>query len=512
MGSYTDNFNYKYINDAFYGGIGLSEFEVDLIDTPVFQRLRHLNQLGMSSYVFPCGEHSRFVHSLGVLFIMGRMCNHLLDSHSIDLKDIIKLRCAALLHDIGQFPLSHLGESVYGYMEMVSTVAEIKFGEGSIPKDKSISLMSKLTKYSEKHADHEKLGKYIIMNNDQISGLLKSAELDPIEIGNIVTGEIGPSKPIYSQLLHSSLDADRLDYLLRDSAQTGVKYGMVDLDYIIRLMKVADFKYRDEALNEIKINIIAFNKKGQHALEHFLMSRYFHYSQVIGHKTTTAFESITKLLYYILISKHKFVFNSIQDIRDNINKPGFLNFTDETLFKAFDDFYEETDDMQFKDFYWSVKCRIRPRTVIDEKDLINKNMKPLVFSNERYRYLNKIMKSASVPCEEICRLLEIDTEYLAYKEFSVNVECLTTGNSPDYLSSEEFAQSDFINAVKLVDKDGSVSFLALDKASIINKLTDYSSIAFYVFYVERHDKDKDELDQIFESAKNYISSLGTVMQ
>lgn len=105
----------KYINDPVYGGIPLTQIELDLIALPIFQRLRGLRQLARVNYVFPGAEHSRFVHSLGVLYIMGLMTDHLLKQDAITEDDAVKMRVAALLHDIGHYPLSHLGESVYGY-------------------------------------------------------------------------------------------------------------------------------------------------------------------------------------------------------------------------------------------------------------------------------------------------------------------------------------------------------------------------------------------------------------
>ena len=107
----------KYINDPVYGGIPVTQLELDLISLPIFQRLRGLRQLARVNYVFPGAEHSRFVHSLGVLYIMGLMTEHLLKQHPdlITEEDVVKMRVAALLHDIGHYPLSHLGECVYGY-------------------------------------------------------------------------------------------------------------------------------------------------------------------------------------------------------------------------------------------------------------------------------------------------------------------------------------------------------------------------------------------------------------
>ncbi|WP_031515834.1 hypothetical protein [Desulfofalx alkaliphila] len=77
LGQYSSEFNYKIINDPIYGCVGLSETEVRILDTRAMQRLRRIRQMGFASYVFPSGEHSRFAHSLGVLCIMGKMCDHL---------------------------------------------------------------------------------------------------------------------------------------------------------------------------------------------------------------------------------------------------------------------------------------------------------------------------------------------------------------------------------------------------------------------------------------------------
>lgn len=100
----TERFT-RVINDDVYGAIPLTEAEWDVINTRAFQRLRGIRQLGLSSYVFPTAEHTRFSHSLGVLFIMGRITVHLREKGILEEEDIRILRMAALLHDIGHYPL-----------------------------------------------------------------------------------------------------------------------------------------------------------------------------------------------------------------------------------------------------------------------------------------------------------------------------------------------------------------------------------------------------------------------
>lgn len=492
--SYCSDFSYKYINDSLYGGIGLSNLEVDIIDTPVFQRLRHLRQLGLINFVFPCGEHSRFVHSLGVLYIMGRITEHLYRRKDISMEDMIKLRIAALLHDIGHYPLSHLGEAVYSYREDILKAPKLTKGPAQ-----DFSMLSKISSKFKKRAHHEHLGKYIIIHNDKISTILKNVGIDPEEIGLIITGEIGITNMVYSQLMHSSLDADRLDYLLRDSSQTGVRYGLVDLDYLVRLMRVSKNYKVSEDGDSKEIDIIACNIKGQHVIEHYLMSRYFHYSQVINHKTSTAFESITKVVFYKLLENMKFVFNTYDEILQNVNNDKFLTFTDESLYKSMEDYYRQTDDSEYKVFYESIVKRRRPRTLIELKDIVSKNS--TAPSDMRYYNLKRLLDREP---QKIYDLLNIPKEYVGFKEFEVSVEAI-----PSFLtieSSRDKIEEGLREAIKLVDKDNNVTLLALDSKSLINKLTDLKSTSIHVFYIEP-DMDKENLNILYNKAKEELERL-----
>ena len=310
----------KYINDPVYGGIAITQMKLEIIDTPIFQRLRGLRQLARVNFVFPGAEHSRYVHSLGVLYIMGLMTDHLLKKGMLEEEDAVKMRAAALLHDIGHYPLSQLGESVYSYRKD-NKIADsiIELGEQSEKKH-----LYEMSSSHSNSAHHERLGKYIVVNNRLISRILKKNGLDPDEIGSIFTGELGSRNMVYTQLLHSSLDADRLDYLLRDSYQTGVKYGLVDLQYLVRLLVVVE----DPGLPKRNNKVLACIKKGQHVVEHFLMSRYFHYSQVIFHKTNAAFEGMVKCMYIKLVQSGGFLYDSLEKIQDSVNEEDFLKFND----------------------------------------------------------------------------------------------------------------------------------------------------------------------------------------
>lgn len=492
------DFGVKYINDPVYGGIPITTLELQLISTPVFQRLRGLKQLAHVNYVFPGAEHSRFVHSLGVLYIMGLMTEHLNKNKGISDEDVIKMRVAALLHDIGHYPLSHLGEGAYSYCKDDQSAINYVEGLGDT-KETPLHLLS--SSYS-KSAHHERLGKYIIENNKEITEILNYYGINPNEIGSIITGEIGSSNMVYSQLLHSSLDADRLDYLLRDSYQTGVRYGLVDFEYLIRLLMVSDDSELFRDLPNKKV--LVCNKKGQHVVEHFLMSRYFHYSQVVGHKTSLAFEGIIKAMYIKMIQENKLIFNSYEQILDNINNENFLMFNDSMLYQAFNDYYTSSNDGKFNKLYNCFTKRIRPKIVYEIKDL---NIKT---TDNKLSILERELKEYP---EKITTILDVDENSWGYQTMVSDFECIPSHYSFDK-GIDEYPE-ELREAIKVIDSNGEISFLAMDNLSIINKLTDYKNKVLRIFMIEEegkiydYDSIRDKIDKLIEIDKDLVTVPAT---
>lgn len=454
----------KYINDPVYGGIPITQVELELINLPIFQRLRGLRQLARVNYVFPGAEHSRFAHSLGVLYIMGLMTDHLMKQGDIEENDAVKMRVAALLHDIGHYPLSHLGESVYGYCKDNEDIAlQIipALSSGTTPLYEMVASHSK-------SAHHEHLGKFIVMHHTEIVKTLQKYDLDPSEIAEIFTGEIGSKNMVYSQLLHSSLDADRLDYLLRDSYQTGVKYGLVDLQYLVRLlMVVRDSNFQ----NEQGIDVLVCNRKGQHVVEHFLMSRYFHYSQIVYHKTNGAFEGLIKAMYIKLVQGKGFMYNSLKEIHEKINDYDFLGFNDAALEIAFKQFYNKTSDEEYKTLYRMYLERIRPKVVFELKDLYDESPR------SSFSILKWKLKQEPDSISKI-----IGSNLWGYQIVPITVERIHS-HYPLTESIEEHAE-ELREAIKLFEPDTKrISYLASDSLSVIGHLANYKSefIRIFVF-------------------------------
>src|SRR5947208_8477255 len=219
---------------------------IRLIDTPEFQRLRRIKQLGLGLYTYQGAEHSRFTHSLGALHLMTRILDQLTGRHNIDAADRVAARGAALLHDVGHGPFSHAMENILG-------------------------------------VHHEQMTMRTVLSDETELGRLLhsySRELPP-RIASIIEGTFKPAA--LAHLVSSQLDVDRMDYLLRDSLMTGAKYGLFDLEWIINALQI------DEAGDRIYVAA-----RGVFAVEEYLQARYYMFRQVYFHRTLRSAEVVLR--------------------------------------------------------------------------------------------------------------------------------------------------------------------------------------------------------------------------
>ncbi len=270
--------------DPLYGFISLTPLEVEIIHSPFFQRLRWIKQLGFSCYVFHGAEHSRYGHCIGVMHNAHEIlksCKRAVDDEQLhDPKCLTRkavynkaIRVAALLHDIGTFCFSHTTEMAY-----------IRFGETTNKKGgKGLK------------DDHENLGAFIIKNTDYEGGLtyiLKKYGIDPQMISDLVKGT--HSSVMANQILHSEIDCDRMDYLLRDAHYTGLKYGAYDRDYLLHHFKPV--RIGDHDILTIKHNAL-------HCVEDFLNARFAWYSQVIRSPRGARYDILAEKICFHFIEK-----------------------------------------------------------------------------------------------------------------------------------------------------------------------------------------------------------------
>jgi HD superfamily phosphohydrolase len=246
------------IIDPIYGHVELSEFEQLMISTPEMARLRRIQQLGLADLAFPGANHTRFEHSIGTLFIADRIAKKL----GIPDEEIIKVRLSALLHDIGHSAFSHVVESVLkrnpAYQPLIN---------------------------GKKLTSHEMFSKEIISNSfhtrleiaEQIPNTVSFFE----EIAWMATGDIDAlPKPYLGQIISNDIDADRIDFLLRDSYHTGVSLGLVDVDQIVGSLSLGDGRLVLDGSASYDEDMVLT------AAESMLIARSHHYSAIIHNPRT----------------------------------------------------------------------------------------------------------------------------------------------------------------------------------------------------------------------------------
>jgi len=275
----TRHHKHRVIFDVMYGFIPITEWEERIINSPFFQRLRWIKQLGFANYIFPGAEHNRFAHVIGVMHSMEQMIRslglgvpeeELFDPRARSEAAMLhkSLRIAALLHDIGTFPFSHAIE--YAYMRHGNDQRGAERRKKR-PDPKSLP------------NSHEHLGSFIIKNTRYKNGLTQVMEeygFDVQMISRIIKGD--SPYLIANQLMHSDLDADRLDYLMRDAHYTGIKYGQFDREYIL-----ANLTTYDAGNGQIGFGV---RRNAVHAVEDFLIARFSWYSQVIKNQGSAKFD------------------------------------------------------------------------------------------------------------------------------------------------------------------------------------------------------------------------------
>ena len=234
------------------------------LDSKEFQRLRRIRQLGGDFQVYPTAEHSRFSHSLGVYEIVRRIVTEV-KSLCVELTEYEKVcvMLAGLLHDVGHGPFSHAFEHVTNH-------------------------------------SHEEYTAKIILGNTELNAILRAvSEKLPQDIVSII--QHTHENDILNQIVSGQLDADRMDYLLRDSYFTATSYGQFDLERILRTIRV-----RKTAEGRM---VIVVKYTGIHSVEDYIMARYQMYWQVYYHPVARSYEAI----FIQLFNRLKDIFKGDKD-------------------------------------------------------------------------------------------------------------------------------------------------------------------------------------------------------
>lgn len=220
------------IRDPIHGLIEYNEQEEKILNTKVMQRLRGIKQLALANLVYPGANHTRFEHSVGVMSVADKMAKHMRKQLKLNQEDINLIRIAGLLHDIGHGPFSHVSEQILE-----------KYMDENLKANYDVEEV------------HEAITINIIDYNGELNSIISKEEkegiVDIIKKGNL--------RSVRKDVVSGPMDADKLDYLLRDSYYTGVKYGVFDLDKVINSLIPIQM-----GGGEVQVGI---NEEGKHAVE-----------------------------------------------------------------------------------------------------------------------------------------------------------------------------------------------------------------------------------------------------
>jgi len=291
------------IRDSIHGDIYVEDEAIyEIINTPEFQRLRRLSQLGGAQFAYPGATHTRFSHSLGVYYVIGEFLKNPYFAEATTEKEKLLVKIAGLLHDIGHGPFSHSFEGITKKSHEDYSVAIIKNPEGNIAK------------------------------------ILKKHRINPEDVADIIEGNY--KNEYVSLLVSSQLDADRLDYLKRDAYYAGVNYASIDVSFLVRNVMIVDDK-------------IAYSTKAIYAIESYLLGRYHMFKQVYNHKISIAFDALLQkwaqrlfeLIQETYPFRHERILYFFLDLANGeampVNK--YLELDDATMYEIFKLCKDEND-------------------------------------------------------------------------------------------------------------------------------------------------------------------------
>jgi uncharacterized protein len=253
-----------------HGFVALNDWEWSVISQPAFQRLRRIRQLAWTDYVYPGAMHTRFEHSLGVMHTVTLLYDSIAKSSNDVLtselayndagliRDRQLVRFAALLHDVGHAPFSHGAEDL---------LPEQGNGKKYAHEDYSVAIVrTELRDAIEKHPLNGNYG----FRADDIAALIEGSSMAKQSV-------------FWRDLVSGQMDADRMDYLLRDSYHAGVQYGRFDLHRLISTIRAIPGA-------EGHLPRLGITEGGVHAAEALVLARYFMFTQVYFHKTRVAYD------------------------------------------------------------------------------------------------------------------------------------------------------------------------------------------------------------------------------
>ena len=330
-----------FIKDPIHGFVRLSLTERSIIDTRPVQRLKRIRQLAGSEFVYPAANHTRFEHVIGAMHLAGILCEALPVGIARSQRE--QLRLAALLHDIGHGPFSHVFEPLM-----------------------------------EKHLGktHEDFVPWLI-NKTEIADRLEAKGFDPETLGRLAIGKLSDKRRSFlDQVISSGIDVDKMDYVVRDSFHTGAGYGSVDIHRLLYAMDIIE-------------GSLAINRSAVATLESFVLARFESFRAIYFHKASRAVQ--------IMMVKALETARDELGLLDFVKPDDYLRLDDYKVWTALKESKRSGMIMQDLEARRLLKCAYE-RTVFTDEELLSR-----IISNERVRtdIEHEIAKKAKTAPEDV---------------------------------------------------------------------------------------------------------------
>lgn len=473
-----------YILDNIHGYIPLTAMESQIEKLPVFRRLRGIKQLGLTNWIFPGAEHTRYSHSLGVMHIADSMAERL--GFTAAERQLVRL--AGMLHDVGHYPLSHVGERAYKRLaqpaedySIAARARRLEQGDEDDPRFITHTFMQK----NGNPFHHEAVGEAVIRNSGPIMDILERNGVNVDDVCPIITGDARNERLIkFVQLLHCELDADRIDYLLRDTFSSGTAYGTNEIDTLIKNLAMARHK-------DYGIDVIGVNAKGVMSADQFLINRYFAYKQVFYHKHVSILSYMGERIISYLLSDGDGLFPGggelFRWIENQDANEDFFNFTDSFFVDALKKL--DSNPAHVPPLIAAMTGKLRHYATPDILEPAGRNN--VILSGMRNRQILDGMKEAGLldaPCGEESRqgVLKIDesflTEHVGEKYF-IRVYEEKKDKFRFNKGLDEYLMHRLIHGVACIN-DGRVTLLHDAPASMTKDLCRHRTVFFRTYDME----------------------------
>ncbi len=453
--------------DSVHGFIPLTRVEKEICNLGIFKRLGKIKQLSFANWVFPGAEHTRYTHSLGVMHIIDKMAVKL--NYSDEDRQILRL--AALLHDIGHFPLSHDGEATYRTFENNKEKEFSVYKEKMYVKNKIDDLCANYDEIQINHMvpskskfHHEQVTKKIILCNKDIELIVSNSACGEFvkleDLCAIITGDVEYDNYRIAdmvQLLHSELDADRIDYMMRDGFFSGTSYGDFGVGLLIDNLTKTEVDGK---------TIIGIKQRGIASGDQFLMNRFLSYEQVMYHSRVSSYAFMAREImgYGVsngFIDSNNKVFKNIEE-----NSVSYLLFTDIAFWNCVEKLYDEhingkgIDETIFayvnKLVYNNELSRVSERDVVLKVN--PKYFKDNIKKTEAYKNLET--SDSIVPIFLMCDI----TKHVPIAMFEQNIKHL------DKEKQDKLKLHRLMDGIAVIGNDDSIRLIVDDNRSLMSTL------------------------------------------